>query len=1163
MKNLLLILGILTGTLSFSQSWKDVGNYGFIGGGPLNDHEIAIAKDGTPYVAYLDWNNFPFVQYWDGTNWLMMSSPVSAASQDLEFIVKDDTLYLGVNTISNSYEVHMYAGGSWTPLDISALSSIPYQSGTAKLSIDENNGQLTLGITRVICCINSGAQSEVYRWNGTTWTTHGNTDFINMAGDPDAYEIEVVSSGNYTYYLSHQYDFGGAMPVKPGTDGNGASDILMNRDNSGTEDIRLYYIDESSPVTWTVIQNGADDWIANELDLIAMDGLTNKDPFFVARDINLSNNVKSGRTNGLTGYSFESSYSAAAIITDLDVKVMNTDSALVLFNTQTGSGPTCHVIKEENGIWQELGTEVTTVDQQQVELAISYYTNKPYVFYYDGTAAGVRVYNEVPAFATNSSVYPICENALNFTAVDSLLFTDADNDSLWIFGLSQNQSLVQDANIDFTRISAFDPASPNNYFSMTLDAEPSVTGGSNIEVYATDGIDTSIVQLIPFSIVSPTAPTITLPSNDFCINDETTLLSPYGTPLGGTFEGTGIYGNKLYPEQVAPGSYPIAYIYQDVNGCIDTTVTSISMYDIPTVALSIVDASCGMNDGSVTASTTAGNPPYSFYWSSGASTESVTNLAPNMYYMNVWDSQGCYVMEAANVSSLGLSLSGIVTDVNCFGGTNGAIDLTISGTAPYQIFWSNGLTSEDLTGLGAGQYEVFVKDATGCTAMMGFTVDGPSEINANFSKTPATCGFSDGNLVASIGGGTPPLNFQWYDNLASPIGTNSATLGAIGYGQYSVTVTDNLGCTASFNAVLGEAGGPVVVPVNVTEATCANDGTIDMSINTPFGIQSISWNSGQTTEDLSSLAPGFYAITVVDNMGCTTVSSVQLNPELPATTEICVVTVDTSTNTNLVVWEKPASTTIDHFKIYRESSVAGVFQYVDQVPYALESRYTDTIAYPQLRSWRYKIVTVNNCGIESIPSPIHKTIHMVTNDAGPGQYQINWDEYEGFAYPTFYVWRYTDINGWEEIHTEAYGGTYQHIDTPPSEIDLDYIVYVEPPSICTSSLKATDYNSSRSNKNGSSSAFPGDPEPQDDSGLNEEELYVQVYPNPSEGLFQIILNNESSFDVEVYDISGQLIIRTNSISNQMLLNLSDFASGSYLIKIKTDQVSINKQIIKR
>lgn len=1161
MKNLFLFAAVIFYGTSFSQSWKDVGNYGFISGGPVIDHEIAVTKSGTPYVAYIDGNNFPFFQKWDGLNWSPVSPPFSTFCQDLEFIAKDDTLYFGVNTISNNYEVYMYANSTWTPLNHADLNSIPYDIGSASLTADETTGKLRLGLQDDNFA--TGREAYVYEWDGTNWNQFGNSDFCNMTGDPDILECATVSSGNYTYYISRQFDMGGAMPTKPGTDGNGIDNILTDRNNSGLGDARLFYLDESAPSTWTVIPNGADDWIGNNLGYLTMDGNTNKDPFFATRDDVVFTNIKSGRTNGLTGYSFENGYVAAEDVNDIEVKVMNSDSALVLYNMNTGSGPTCHLLKEENGAWVELGTEVTTVDQLQVELAISFYTNKPYVFYYDGSGAGVRVYNEVPAFSTSSSIFPICENATNFTVLDSMLFTDADNDSLWMFGISQNQSLVQDANIDFTRINAYDPASQNNYFSMTVDAESNITGSSSIEIYATDGLDTSLVQLIPFSIVSATTASINLPSNDICINEDTKVLPPYGSPSGGTFGGIGVYGNKLYPEQIAPGTYPLDYIYQDMNGCLDTAVTMIMLYDIPTVSISITDAQCGMTDGSVTASTSNGNPPYSFYWSSGAVTESVSNLAPNMYYMNIWDAQGCYVMEAVNVSSTGLNVSGVVTDVDCFGDTDGAINLTVSGTAPYQFFWSNGLAVEDLTGLGAGQYEVFIKDATGCTAMAGFTVNGPSEINANFSKNLATCGLTDGSLTTSVGGGNLPLNYQWYDYLASPIGTNLPSLPNIGAGEYSVTVTDNLGCTAAFNTVLGEVGGPVVVPVNVTEATCANDGAIDMSINSPFTIQSIAWNTGQSTEDISSLSPGFYAITVTDNAGCIGMSSVNLNPELPATTEICVVTVDTSTNTNLIVWEKPVSTTIDHFKIYRESSVAGVFQYVDQVPYAFESRYTDTIAYPQLRSWRYKVVTVNNCGIESIPSAIHKTIHMVTNDAGPGQYEINWDEYEGFTYPTFHVWRFTDVNGWEEIHTESFGGTYQYIDTPPSEIDLDYIVYVVPPDTCTSTLKATDYNSSRSNKNTNHSSFPGDPDPVDDTGFDDEELIVQIYPNPSEGIYQIYVNAVGHFDIEVFDLSGQLVKQANSISNQYQLNLNDFASGSYFIKIKSEKLTINKQLIKR
>lgn len=1155
MKNLLLLFSLIICGTTIAQSWKDVGIYQQFST-MMIDHEIVITKSGLPYVAYIDGNNDSYIQKWDGLNWNPISSPVGSFCQDLEFIEKDDTLYFGVNTISNSYEVHMFANGSWAPLGIASLTAIPYQIGSASLSIDENTGKLTLGTTRTVCCINTGAQSEVYRWNGTTWTTHGNTDFVNMTGDPDVFENVTLSNGNYSYFFSNQYDFGGAMPVKPGN-GNGPGGILNDRDNSGNGDVRLFAIDESAPSTWNVIQNGGDDWISDFPYNIQMDGNTDKDPFFgFVSDSNYAYMV-SGRPNGLSGFNFETKFLAAGDIQDFDLKVLNSDSAIFLYNETPQGPPNIHVMVEDGGTWAELGTGVHPADLQQVELAISYYTNKPYVFYFNGQG-GVRVWNEAPVFASNSTIHPICENALNFTAIDSLHFTDADNDSLWIFGTSQNQSLVQDANLTFTRLNAFDPASANNYFSLTLSAESNVTGSSNIEVYATDGLDTTLVQLIPFSIVSPTTATITLPSNDICINENTKILDQYGSPAGGTFGGVGVYGNKLYPVQIAPGVYPLEYIYQDVNGCLDTTVQNINLHDIPVVSMFKNDAQCGMTDGYVTASTTNGTPPYTFYWSSGATTESVTGLAPNMYYMNVWDAQGCYIMEAVNISSTGLSISGAVSDVDCFGDTDGAIDLTVSGTAPYKFYWSNGADVEDISGLGAGQYEVFVEDATGCLAMAGFQVTGPSELNANFSKVAATCGFTDGSLTTSIGGGTPPLNYQWYDYLAAPIGTNLPTLATIGAGQYGVTVTDNLGCTASFNSVLGEAGGPVVIPVSVTEASCANDGAIDMSINTPFGVQSISWNTGQTTEDISSLASGFYAISVTDNMGCIGMSSVNLNPELPTTTEICLVTVDTATNTNLIVWEKPASTTIDHFKIYRESSVAGVFQYVDQVPYALESRYTDTIAYPQLRSWRYKIVTVNDCGIESLPSPIHKTIHRVVNNPTPGIYEINWDEYSGFVYPTFFVWRYTDLNGWEEIHQEAFGGSYQYIDTPPSEINLDYIVYVQPPSTCTSSLKATDYNSSRSNKK-YGTFFPDD----DDSGLDESNILVQIYPNPSDGLYQITVNGISAFDLDVYDLSGKLIISANSIHKNYNLDLTDFAAGSYFIKVQSEQITINKQLIKK
>jgi hypothetical protein len=207
-----------------------------------------------------------------------------------------------------------------------------------------------------------------------------------------------------------------------------------------------------------------------------------------------------------------------------------------------------------------------------------------------------------------------------------------------------------------------------------------------------------------------------------------------------------------------------------------------------TTTTSSTQSSCTNATGSVTANITNGTSPYGYQWTGGGNTSTVSNLGAGNYNVTVSDVNGCTGMAVATVGTPnGPSTSASQTNVSCASGTNGAVNLTVTGgTAPVTFVWSNGAQTEDLSGVAAGSYTVTVNDANNCSFVSTATVTEPTALSFTGSVTNAsTSGSSDGSITLNITGGTP--NYT----------TSPSSLTNLAPGNYSVTVTDNNGCTST------------------------------------------------------------------------------------------------------------------------------------------------------------------------------------------------------------------------------------------------------------------------------------------------------------------------------------------------------------------------------
>ncbi|MEA3444151.1 MAG: SprB repeat-containing protein, partial [Bacteroidota bacterium] len=145
--------------------------------------------------------------------------------------------------------------------------------------------------------------------------------------------------------------------------------------------------------------------------------------------------------------------------------------------------------------------------------------------------------------------------------------------------------------------------------------------------------------------------------------------------------------------------------------------------------------------------------------------------------------------------SIQATITGVITDVSCFDLSDGAIDITVTGGTggPYGYSWSNSATTEDVSGLSAGQYTVTVNDQ-GVFSAASFTVDEPTEIiasasSSNYNGSGVSCNYSyDGWINLTVSGGTLPYSYLWSN------GETTQDILNLPGDIYDITITDNAGC---------------------------------------------------------------------------------------------------------------------------------------------------------------------------------------------------------------------------------------------------------------------------------------------------------------------------------------------------------------------------------
>lgn len=270
----------------------------------------------------------------------------------------------------------------------------------------------------------------------------------------------------------------------------------------------------------------------------------------------------------------------------------------------------------------------------------------------------------------------------------------------------------------------------------------------------------------------------------------------------------------------------------------------------------------GSNDGAVAVSGSGGTAPYAYIWSNGISAPQITGLEPGTYTVTMTDANQCPILsrnfELGALSQLQL---GIATNgPSCEGRTDGSVLLSPSGTGPFSFFWQdNGSQSPHRNQLGAGAYPVNILDGRGCSYDTIIVLSAVQVFDVQKNILPPACHDGQDGLIDIVltQTGQAPFSFLWSN------GAGSEDLIGVSPGQYTLTLTDAVGCRYVSEPMIVPNPLPLTMTViGMGTVLCHDDtsGYIEVAIE--------GGTEPYTNPSVYNIPAGSYFLQATDARGC-------------------------------------------------------------------------------------------------------------------------------------------------------------------------------------------------------------------------------------------------------------------------------------------------------
>ncbi|WP_226065731.1 T9SS type A sorting domain-containing protein [Kaistella polysaccharea] len=422
---------------------------------------------------------------------------------------------------------------------------------------------------------------------------------------------------------------------------------------------------------------------------------------------------------------------------------------------------------------------------------------------------------------------------------------------------------------------------PINCFGETTIVHVTATGGSSATVGTGDfpkGAGTYTFTVTDGNCSSSETITIGQPDQLEAKISKQTPIDCYGgksdvtvTPSGGTLPYKYLWNDVDNSEtasvSLGAGSYSV--VITDKNGCSITMNVIITQPDQLTAEISKDPIKCYGGTSEVTVTASGGTPEYNYLWNDAAnSTTASVNLGIGSYSVVITDANLCTVTKTVEITEQPTKLEVEISrdPIKCYGEKSTVTVTPSGGTPEYYYLWNDAAKSTTASvSLGAGTYSVVITDDNGCSITEDVIITQPDLLSAKLHSTEILCNGGNSTASVTITGGTAPYTYAWSND-----GTGETSVYVAG--SYSVTITDDNGCTATANGTIIQ---PDLLTLKLsTPALVCGNGTTNVSVTVQGGTPEYKylWSDGSTGSS-AMLPSGKFTVTVTDKNGCIATAS--------------------------------------------------------------------------------------------------------------------------------------------------------------------------------------------------------------------------------------------------------------------------------------------------